>query len=1068
MTFKNLSCLLALTMLLLKLTFVSAQQNISSFKHLSTDDGLSQNSVNTIFQDHRGFMWFGTQDGLNRYDGYDFLQFRNERGNNNSISNNYIWDLHEDEDHLLWIATFGGGLNSLNLETNEIAHYNKSNGENSFPSNRIFCIAEDQSGMMWLGCNEGLVQFDKSTKKSKMYLSQVNEEGVVLDNYVGTLALDVEGNIWLQCDSGLTRFKPETEEIDFYRESPFSGQAAIGELYDIKSFNEKIYVVCGAGLLELDVKNKTDHLILSSSTIQEDKNLLFQEILLLENDQYFIGTNKGLLSYDSKNGQIYLHQSEENKDESLSHNNVLSLFQSKDGIVWIGTRNGLNIIETLHPTFKHIRKVKDEEGLSANHVNSFVEENDDLLWIGTTDGLNLINQKDNSCRVFRKDNSELETNYILCLFKDSKGNVWIGTNQNGIYKIKWRNDYEVEFVPVKPQNFDISSTSVHFITEDMEASLWIGTGGKGLWKYDPELNTIKAYNTAKDGSGPNHPYIFSILQDSYNNFWLGTPTGGLNLFDAKTERFLYFQNDPEDLFSLSNDIILSLFEDQNSNLWIGTVGGLNKLVKPLKENMFEEFSASAGSSKDSLFINFGRQNGFPNEVIYGILQDDGENLWMSTNMGLIEFNIEQEEVLNSFDVSDGIQSNEFNQNGYYKSQSGQMYFGGINGYNVFNPDSISANEFIPDVVITNLSILNGQVQIDPNPKSKEFTLKKSITELDRIELSWEHDVITLDFAALSYISPEKNKYRYKLEGFKNEWVESGHNRSVTYTNLDPGNYIFKVQACNSSGLWNTEGESIKISISTPPWASWYAYLIYMILIIGAVYSIIRFRIQQATQIIKIQSDLDKARIQEREEFRKRSSQDFHDETGTKITRISLITELAKRNANDPDLVISYLNKVEENIQSLNSGMRDFIWVLDPANDNFYSTLNRFSEFAEKFCQYANIQFKMSPIPGSLLDFPFNMAQRRHLLFILKEALNNTIKYSKADLVEFNVDVQQESIQISLADNGIGFEIREKSSGNGLRNMRDRSIAINSSIEISSEISRGTKIIIGIPKPGEAA
>jgi signal transduction histidine kinase len=439
-------------------------------------------------------------------------------------------------------------------------------------------------------------------------------------------------------------------------------------------------------------------------------------------------------------------------------------------------------------------------------------------------------------------------------------------------------------------------------------------------------------------------------------------------------------------------------------------------------------------------------------------------LWTSTNMGLVEFSIEQEAVVNAFDISHGIQNNEFNQNGYYKSPNGEMYFGGVNGYNVFYPDSIKGNKFIPDVVITGLSILNRPVSVGPNSDSGEFTLEKSITELDEINLSWEHDVITLDFAALSYISPEKNKYRYKLEGFKDAWVESGYNRSVTYTNLDPGEYIFQVQASNSSGLWNTEGTSMLITISTPPWASWYAYLVYLSLIIGVIYLIIRSRIRLATQKIKIQSDLEKARIEEREEFRKRSSQDFHDETGIKITRISLITELAKRNVSDSQQVISYLDKIEENIQSLNSGMRDFIWVLDPANDNFYKTLSRFSEFADKFCQYADIQFKMSAIPGSLLDVSFNMTQRRHLLFMLKETLNNAIKYSEANLIEFNVDVKPGAIHISLSDNGVGFEMAEKSSGNGLRNLRDRAKAIHAEVEIKSERSLGTKIIISILTP----
>ncbi|MCB0466531.1 MAG: hypothetical protein KDC78_12795, partial [Aequorivita sp.] len=863
---------------------------------------------------------------------------------------------------------------------------------------------------------------------------------------------------WLRSDRGLTHFNTNSNKATHYQRGPFSSSATLGNITNIINYNDLILVTCDAGLLKIDPKQKTDTLLLKASSVKIDmRTPLFQKVIPLKSNRLAIGTNLGFLLYNPKTQKSTLLQNNFSDNKSLSNNNVLSLLQSKDGVIWIGTRNGLDKLEKENPDFINIRNFIHTDGLSEKHVNCFIEENDSLLWIGTAAGLNLFNKKNNSFQVFKKDmqkDIELETDYILSLFRDSKGNKWVGTLKNGLYKITAQNQIK----KVHFSNADASDTSIHYITEDVNGYLWLGTGGKGLWKFDTSSNAVKEYPTAKDGSGPNHPYVFSILEDSYKNMWVGTPTGGLNLFDRKSERFIYFLNIPENPNSLSDNIVLSLYEDLDHNLWVGTNGGLNKLNQNLEKDMFRKLQ-NQEFVQDSLFTVFGQGDGFPNDVIYGILEDTHQNLWMSTNKGLIVFDRVNSKIEKTFDVTQGLQSNEFNQNAYLKGEKGKFYFGGVAGFNIFHPDSITGNEYIPPVVLTNLSLFNEPVKIGNQKLKGKFTSKKELHNLSEIDLSWKHDVVTFDFAALSYIGPEKNRYSYKLEGFNEDWIQSGTVHSATYTNLDPGDYIFKVRASNSSDLWNNEGTSLRLHINAPPWASWYAYLVYALILSGILFLYIRFRINRATEKVQVLAQIEKARVQERELFRKRSSRDFHDEAGNRITRISLITELVKRNTkNDPETQ-KYLSQIAENLQDLNTGMRDFIWALDPSKDNFYETLHRFTEFAGQLSEYVNVQFKSNNIPKNLKEVELNMKQRRHMLLILKEALNNSIKYGKAKLITLEVTYTKKQLTISLKDDGIGFCNNEVSTGNGLVNMKEHAQAIHAKFQVISEKNQGTKIVI---------
>jgi ligand-binding sensor domain-containing protein/signal transduction histidine kinase len=1052
------------------------QKNQLRFKHLTIDDGLSQNSITCIIQDKMGFMWIGTHDGLNRFDGYEFIQFRNQRNNPNSISNNFIWDIHEDKDGLLWIATFGGGLNSFDPVSGHFRRYQPIPGDStSFPSNRLFSITETDNGVLWIGGNEGLIRFEKATGKSDIFLAHNTFAGTYADHYIGQVAAAPDEQLWLRSDSGLALFNTQTLSVSFFARSPFSKEDRLGEIYDILIRNNTMLVACDAGLLSVDLSLKTDTLLLSSLVfVAGQQAVTFKKLLVSGPDQYIIGTSSGVILYNSHSNQTSIYQSNASDIKSLTHNNIFSLFKSNDGIVWIGTRNGLNLIESEKPNFIHISKIAGEQGLSSNNVNSFVDDNDNLLWVSTTEGLNVYNKSKDIYESIRKSPETqmgLLSDYMLCLFQDSKGNKWAGTREGGLYRIDYGHSSGIRLQQVQPTNIDASSSIIHFITESSDGMLWIGTGGEGLWKYNPNDNTVKQFMSAKDGTGPNHPFIFSILPDRFNNLWLGTPTGGLNLFNPQTEEFLYFQHKPDKPYSLSNDIVLSLHADSQNHIWVGTNGGLNRLIYKTGDTIFQYLKAILNDGDDSLFANFGQQQGFPNDVIYGMLEDGHKNLWCSTNKGLVKFDLDTEKVIKAFDVSDGLQSNEFNRNGYYKGADGRFYFGGVNGFNVFHPDSITDNTFVPPVVITSMSLFNEPVRVASDVANGKYVLEKAIQYLDRIDLSWKENFITFSFSALSYKSPDKNRFSFMLEGFNNEWIQAGSSRSATFTHLPPGRYVFKVRACNNSGVWNEEGTALQIFVSTPPWLSWYAYLIYSLIFLGLVYSFVRYRIGRATREFKIQAQIEKARSQEREAFRKKSAADFHDEAGNKITKISLFTELARTEMNDTGQLRKYLDKIQLNVTELSAGMRDFLWVLNPQHDSLFETVSRLKDFGDSILTETGIKFTISGMHAGFSKIALPMNTRRDMLQIFKEAMTNCAKYAEASQVILSIKLDEDKVELSLTDNGKGFDTGKVVHKNsyGLSIMHERANNIGARLSIESSLNQGTVITLkyNIPHMGNS-
>ena len=1036
------------------------------FQNYHTEQGLPQNTINTIYQDHYGFMWFGTQDGLTRFDGYQFKNFRHDPQNKNSLANNYLWHINEDAEGIFWLSSFGGGLTRFNPADETFTHYkrepankNSLSHSNTFSSVRI-------GENIWIATNDGLCRLDIKTGNVERFIQQEENREGQTGNYIGQLAFQQPNFLWMSSSKGLIQFDTKTSKNIIFENLPFGDKMSFTHIRDIQVVGEKVLLTTPTHFLEVDFANGTHKILLRSDEIESNEKIVFSKFIAsIDGQGYWIGSNNGLIYFDPQTRNCRLFQHSKENRYSLPSNSILSLYRSKDGVLWVGTQDGLAKLEREKNEFGLLRNQPEKKNtLSDNHIKGVVEDENGRLWIPTTKGLNVYDRKAKKYHTFNHQNKNLKSlssDYLLSLCLDDKKTLWIGTRGGGLNQLVWEKDKPLSTAYFK--RYNLNNANIQYILDDGNV-LWLGTGGRGLIRFEKSTGNSQHYPMQTDGSGPNHTHIYHVFKDSYGNYWLGTATGGINLFDPKNERFLYIRNSEENPNSLVNNLVLCFFEDSKNQLWTGTAGGLSRLKAPLEKGLFEKFWDKNNLSGFDLFENYGRKNSFPNEVIYGILEDNNGFFWLSTNEGLVKFNLQTEAVEKIYHSSDGLQSNEHNQNAYFKNPKSELFFGGVNGLNFFHPDNLKGNTFVPPVQITEFRLYNEIVPLESYGLGAGFQLESAPYATKVIQLDYHQKVISFGFTALSFINPRKNKYLYKLEGFDADWLPAGENRLATYTNLDPGEYVFRVKAANNDGLWNEKGTSLKLIISPPWWRTVWAYLAYAVLFLLSIFAYVRLRIRATTRTLMQKAEIEKVRTEERETFRQQSARDFHDEAGNKITKINLLTELAKRESENDIKRQEYLDSIEQNTKKLAAGMRDFIWSMDSGKDTFYDTAIRLQEFGESLFSLTNSRFSVFGLETGLQKIKVSMQVRRTLLLIFKEAMNNCAKYANASEIGLSFAVQKNSLEIKLEDNGCGFDINSTNiqKGYGLKNMEQRSKQINAELTVQSEKGKGTVVIVKCP------
>jgi ligand-binding sensor domain-containing protein/signal transduction histidine kinase len=818
---------------------VFAQVSTVHFERISLEQGLSQSSVYAILKDSKGFLWFGTAEGLNRFDGSRFVHYKKDLNNHSSISDSWVTCIFEDTYSNLWIGTHSGGLNLYNYADQSFSHFTFNIDDNTTISNNtINAICEDKDGFLWIATDNGLNNLNlkkfQQKKDSKPIFKRINQTEVnnLPSNEIISLCVTTDNQLWIGTYGGgfarMLKSKDGTEVFYIHRNTLYtSGSDCDKNIWSIIQDTENqniLWILNSCNLVQFN-KNTRQFIRLYEygKTMPRDLRMMTAD----KQGNLWIGTrDNGLLKFEKSTGIFSLYRNSIFEYTSLSKNNILSIYADNEGIIWVGTKGG-GLNKKTTKQFTHYKSLAGIKGsLNANSVWALYKDRNGTIWAGTEQGLNKLNQSREYFTDYVHDKAQpnsISDNSVYCIFEDREGDFWIGTSSGGLNYMdrktgKFRN---YRHIPGNPNS--LSFDYVRDIAQDEDGFLWIATRGGGLNRFDKTKGTFKHFKHHPDKPGSLSADRLNALHiDKYGYLWIATTGGGLNRFDLKTETIKRYHHNPSDSTGINDVDIMAFCEEKSGNLWVGTYnGGINILNR-----------------KTGTFKHITENDGLPNNLIYGILADRSGNIWVSTNNGLSKIDPISLKFDN-YDVSDGLQDNEFNSAACFVGQDGEMLFGGINGFNVFIPENIIKNTVIPTIVLTEIKIINNKTGTEGRlPQTKSLINSKEIT------LTSKDYFFSIEFAALSFISPGKNKYAYILEGFDKEWITTtAQNKIATYTNLEGGTYIFRVKASNNDGVWNNEGISLKIIIKPPFWKTqWFKFVLILLLVLG-IYLIYRIRIR---------------------------------------------------------------------------------------------------------------------------------------------------------------------------------------------------------------------------------
>ncbi|MCW9038145.1 sensor histidine kinase [Altibacter sp.] len=1020
-----------------------AQKNYR-FQTYGVDDGLSQSNIRVILQDSLGFLWLGTAKGLNRFDGQTFKTYQPSKDSTQSgLVHQEINDIIADREGILWIATLNG-LSRFDPKLDKFTNF-KTVGDciDCLIRGHISTLVEDRE-FIWIGTAGGLSRIHKTeytitswpyvegdtdgpkkTSIREMVKLDTNKlviasnEGIsifnsltntfthiteaegLLENKVQSLFRDSKGRFWIGYETlGMSLLTGSWEKPAF-RHYPFGKNGpAHGFVYCIEEAPDgRLWVATFNGLTIFDTRTETFQQI--HKTKGALHTLASNQILSLYRDdanRMWIGTQLGLNLYDPYLDQFTFLVSEKNNERSLAANETFSIFEDSKGGLWIGNyANGLTVIHDLEGEkhFRHIAAGNGLKQLSGAQVLDFEEDDLGRIWVATFNGINIIDWPDRN------------------------------TDQFTIRR------FPLTAVPNNPH----LSQYTYMVTKGPNGTMWIGTHGAGAIMIRPD-GQMKQYCFQEKPQGITENIVLNIAFDDKERVWLAHNPLGISTIDTYETTDFFTHIAPNPLFQL-NSIHQILF-DFNNGVLISTDTGLihfkdKDALRTGTNTQFTVFDEAAGVSDD---------------VVYGIEKIKEGTYWLSTGNGLSILNTQTKEVVPIKEVL-GPLNFEFNQGASEFTKDGTLYFGGVDGVVSIRPEAFQKNKNPPRVYLSDARILNEPIPIS-EAKTKKTSLPMDMIYLNKLTLQPTDKIVSFAIQPVNFTLPKHTTFSYKLEGFDEGWTTTT-NPVITRSNLDPGTYTLIAKAANNDGLWS-EPVALQIEMIPPWYRTWWAYILFAMGLVGLVYMLLKLRLQQERKV-------ELARAQERDIFRKRSSRDFHDEAGTRITRIALITELARLESKDNLELQQYLTQIDDNLQDLNNGMRDFIWTLDPAMDNAYDTLTRFTEFAGNFCECAGIQFKSEDLSADLKSRELNMAERRHVLLILKEALNNSVKHGAPSLVRFGILQRPGKLIVTLEDNGSGFKTEENNGGYGLSNMQERAEALGGILTIDSHTRKGTKLTL---------
>ncbi|MCB9125801.1 MAG: GGDEF domain-containing protein [Caldilineaceae bacterium] len=1049
------------------------------FERLGLEDGLSQNAVLAMLQDRHGFLWFGTQDGLNRYDGYTFVVYKNDPDDSNSLSLNSVLALHEDDDGTLWIGTWGGGLNHFDPQSNLWLRYRHDDADaTSLCGDTVTALLDDGAGTLWVGTNEGgLCAFDRETRTFTPYRHDPADPASIAANAVSTLALDKDGALWVGTGgfgipgAGLDRLDRSSGIFTHFRHDVLDAESLSSNTISavLPDSDGTLWVgtggfsLTGAGLNHLDPA--TGRAVRYRHNPAEPASLASDDIIDLYRDSagdLWIGTWGGgvdRLPKQEGTASFVHHRHDAYRPTSLSADIVWSMLEDRSGVFWFGTINGG--ISKINPQVQRFglyrNHPENEHSLGFDVVGAFHEDRAGGIWIGLWGGgLDYFDRATGEFTHYRSDpviEGGLTNDTISAIFEDEAGNIWIGSF-DGLFKLDRTTGAFTHFTndPTEPNS--LVNDSVYRIASAGDGRLWLGTLG-GLDLFDPAAGTFTHFlhDDADPASLPDNQ-VTALYHARDGRLWLGTWHGGLAYLDPAAwadgeVRFVSYQHDPDDPSSLSDNSVWAIHEDHTGGLWVGTQVGLNRL-----------------DGGGRTFTRYREKEGLPNNAVLCIEEDQRGYLWIATNNGLAHFNTVLPSF-RSFDERDGLQSNEFNSGACLRSRNGELYFGGVHGFNVFQPDDIQRNPAPPPVVITSFSIFNQPAPVDLTGKTP-------------IDLTYDESFIAFEFAALDYHAPQKNRYAYKLEGFDEGWVDAGSRRYAGYTNLPGGEYLFRVRGSNNDGTWNEAGVAIPLRVTPPVWQTgWFrggaVFMMMMLLVGGIGWRINNIRVQNrrlertvAEQTAELRREIEQRQQAEAalaqkaaEEAvaaeRTRLARDLHDAVTQTLFSASLTAEvLPELWEADPADGRATTEELRQLTRGALAEMRTLLLELRPGA----VTQARLDDLIRQLIEasvgrgHTTVHFVADgqrPLPDDVKVALYRIAQ---------EALNNIVKYAKANTVSVDLRQQPMGVRLSISDDGVGFDPAAVRSGHmGQRIMRERAESIGARFAVQSEIGHGTIVMV---------
>jgi diguanylate cyclase (GGDEF)-like protein len=784
------------------------------FTRLTAEDGLSQGAVMAMLEDSQGFLWLGTEDGLDRYDGYEIHRYVHDGLQSSSLPDNWVSTLAQDRMATLWIGTAGGGVVGRNLNTGALVRLGAAAGESAVAANeRVRQIFIDRDGRLCIATRDrGLVIVDRQHGAARRFRSDAGDSTTLSSDSILAITQDARGSIWVGTQAGLDRLDLTTGRIERQplREWLSGGAPSDLQVTALLTDNRgELWVGTSDGLVRI---SGTGHVTTYRSRAGDPHalpNERVQALLMDRSQRLWIGTAGGLALYQGQSDDFATYRHDPADPSSLPDDSVISLYEDSSGL-WVGTKTGgAAHWNSRSWSFGHHPRESTGPFGDAN-PSAFATDADGTLWIATFGGgLSAINTHSGSVTHYRHrdgDPASLPDDRVMSLLVDHENTVWAGTMSGGLARLDRRAErfHVYSYDPSDPTS--LPASGIMSLLEDSRGRLWAGTFGGGLARFEPSTDRFTRYasdpaNTSTLSSGR----ATALAEDKTGLIWVGTDGGGLCLLNPSTGQVTRFVHDAQGTRGLSADTVYAIRVDGRGRVWVGTRGaGLDEVL------------GSALTPERIRFRNYTEAQGLPNSTIYGIEVDASARLWLSTNRGLARFDPATGEVRN-FGRLHGLQADEFNFGAHFRSRDGELFFGGPGGYNSFFPDRLEFNEHPPPVVLTSFLKFNEPARMAVVPE-----------RISHLDLSYRDSVVTFEFAALDFTSPAHNQYRYKLEGFDQDWVDGGSKRSVTYTNLAGGQYTFRVRAANSDGIWNNAGLAIPVSVEPALWATPWARTAYVL------------------------------------------------------------------------------------------------------------------------------------------------------------------------------------------------------------------------------------------------